>query len=193
MAFTVGNIFTCKFLQQLLMADAVSASVPSHFHTFGAIILLSKICVCVLDLFSFLPNDSLLRTPQALGSCLWQSLDLRGQGHSVLYGTGAKFLRPVQLPKISEMQTISFNIVNQKKKTLRETFSCRNWVQITFTHPNSNKKSGVRSGKEVWGEAFWPELFQPETNNRAPFHWTQCCIEPSTYNTFLKEKKLSCL
>lgn len=64
MAFTVGNIFTCKFLQRLLMADAVSASVPSHFYTFGAILLLSKICVCVLDLFSFLPNDSLLQTPQ---------------------------------------------------------------------------------------------------------------------------------
>lgn len=45
------------------MADAVSASVPSHFHIFGAIILLSKICVCVLDLFSFLPNGTLLQTP----------------------------------------------------------------------------------------------------------------------------------
>lgn len=45
------------------MADAVSASVPPHFHTFEAILPLSKICVCVLVLFFFLPSGSLLQTP----------------------------------------------------------------------------------------------------------------------------------
>lgn len=64
MASTVGDIFTCKFLQPFLKAHAVPASVPSHFsYLWSTFFFLSKICVCVTDLFSLLSNF-LLQTPQ---------------------------------------------------------------------------------------------------------------------------------
>lgn len=80
MAFTVGDIFTCLFLQPFLTADAVPVPVPSHFSH-----LRSNFCCClefvfvllIYSLFSLMTCSCKL--PSTLRSCLWQSLD---QGHS---------------------------------------------------------------------------------------------------------------
>lgn len=56
-------------------------------------------------------------------------------------------------------------------------------MQIALTHRSSNKNSVVKSENEVWGEAFWPELLQPETNSRMPFHLTESFTEPFTYSS----------
>lgn len=43
------------------------------------------------------------------------------------------------------------------------------------------------------GRPFGLSCSSLKLNNRMPFHWTQNCIESSTYDTSLEEKKLSCL
>jgi len=83
MPFTVGDIFTCKFLQPFLTADAVPASVPSHFsHLCSNFFCCLKFVFVLLvySLFSLMTCSCKL--PSALRSCLWQSLDLRSQGRS---------------------------------------------------------------------------------------------------------------
>lgn len=82
MAFTVGDIFPCKFLQPFLMADAVPASVPSHFsHLWSNFFCCLKFLFVLLiySLFSLMPCSCKL--PSTLRA-VWQSLDLSSQGHS---------------------------------------------------------------------------------------------------------------
>lgn len=83
MASTVGDIFTCKFLQPFLKAHAVPASVPSHFSYLWSIFFFFCLkFVFVLLIYSLFSLTCSCKLPSTLGSCLWQSLDLRSHRHS---------------------------------------------------------------------------------------------------------------